>query len=70
MNALDALENANGVIIVTEWQEFSVIDLKEIARMLKDKAVFDGRNIFDTEKAKAAGLSYVSIGRNIKEEIV
>lgn len=67
-SARDALETADGLIIVTEWQEFSAVKLDLLAKKLKDKTVFDGRNIFDIKEMKDAGIEYVSIGRNARRE--
>jgi UDPglucose 6-dehydrogenase len=62
-NEAETLKGADALIVVTEWREFIASDLQVIANQLKDKIVFDGRNIFDPETMRATGLSYVSIGR-------
>lgn len=63
VNEYDALKNADALLILTEWNEFRNPDLGFIKRTIKDKVVFDGRNIFTPEKMKEEGLAYYSIGR-------
>jgi UDPglucose 6-dehydrogenase len=58
----DALDKADGLLIVTEWPEFRVPDFSEIARRLKHKVIFDGRNIFDFQDMKKLGFDYYCIG--------
>lgn len=59
----DALENADALLIVTEWAVFRSPDFDKITNMLKNKVIFDGRNLYDLEKMKELGYSYYSIGR-------
>lgn len=63
-NQYEALENADALIIVTEWNEFRTPNFETITTSLKNKAIFDGRNLFDVEDMKAKEFHYVSIGRN------
>jgi UDPglucose 6-dehydrogenase len=58
-----ALKNADALIIVTEWQQFRAPDFDLIVKSLSHSVIFDGRNIFDTERLKARGITYYSIGR-------
>ena len=51
------------LVLVTEWKEFRAPDFAALATTLRDKAVFDGRNIYDPAEVAAAGLSYEGIGR-------
>ncbi len=61
-SAADVLKGADALLIATEWKEFAdKADL--IASELKDKTVFDGRNMYQPAAMKKAGLSYFSIGR-------
>ncbi|HMO01936.1 MAG TPA: UDP-glucose/GDP-mannose dehydrogenase family protein [Oligoflexia bacterium] len=60
---LQACSGADALVICTEWNEFRNPDFKELARLLKGKAIFDGRNIFDPTEMKAEGFNYFSIGR-------
>jgi UDPglucose 6-dehydrogenase len=62
-DAMEALNGADALAIVTEWTEFRSPDFPEIRRALKHPVVFDGRNMFDPNMVKAAGLTYLSIGR-------
>jgi UDPglucose 6-dehydrogenase len=58
-----AIEGADVLAIVTEWQEFRSPDFPEIRKSLKTPAVFDGRNLYDPAALKAEGLEYYPIGR-------
>jgi UDPglucose 6-dehydrogenase len=60
---MNALDGADALIVVTEWNEFRNPDFNLVASSLKDKVVFDGRNIYDPEKMKEHGLAYYGIGR-------
>jgi len=62
-DAMSAVENADALVIVTEWTEFRSPNFAAIARRLKRPLLFDGRNMFDPEVVAAAGLTYFSIGR-------
>jgi len=59
----DALENADALIIATEWAEFRNPNFERMADLLKNKLVFDGRNVFSVEKMAEKGFHYVSVGR-------
>jgi UDPglucose 6-dehydrogenase len=58
-----ALENADALIVVTEWKTFWSPDFGKIKSALKTPAIFDGRNIYDPLEVEAAGLAYYGIGR-------
>lgn len=58
-----ALQNADALIIATEWNEFRTPDFEVIASTLKNKAIFDGRNLFKVSAMKELGFHYVSVGR-------
>jgi UDPglucose 6-dehydrogenase len=60
----EALENADALVICTEWGIFRNPDFKRVSELLKDKVVFDGRNLFDLEEMNEKGYFYASIGRN------
>jgi UDPglucose 6-dehydrogenase len=53
-------------LIVTEWPEFRVPDFNEITKRLKNKVIFDGRNIFDFQDMKKLGFDYYCIGIKTK----
>ncbi len=60
----NALVNADALIIATEWSEFRTPDFEQIDLHLKQKAIFDGRNLFDVQQIRSLGYHYESIGRN------
>jgi UDPglucose 6-dehydrogenase len=62
-DAYAALEGADGVVILTEWNEFRALDLKTAKRLLKRPLMVDLRNIYRPEEMAKAGFSYFSIGR-------
>ena len=59
----EALKGADALIIATEWSAFRNPDFARMAELLKNKVVFDGRNLFELDQMKAQGFTYVSIGR-------
>jgi len=58
-----AIEKADALVIVTEWNEFKQIDLVQVKKLLNQPYIFDGRNIYLTETMKKLGFKYYSIGR-------
>jgi len=62
-SAIDALEGADALAIVTEWQEFRSPDFAAIREKLNTPAIFDGRNLYDPAAVRAQGLEYFPIGR-------
>ena len=60
-----ALKNADALIIATEWNEFRTPDFAKIAAGLKNKAIFDGRNLFDLAAMRELGFHYESVGREV-----
>ncbi|MBR2647460.1 MAG: UDP-glucose/GDP-mannose dehydrogenase family protein [Sediminibacterium sp.] len=63
-NQYEALEGADALIIATEWSEFRTPDFDRINEVLKQKVIFDGRNLFDVKFITDMGYHYESIGRN------
>jgi UDPglucose 6-dehydrogenase len=61
-NALAALDGADALVLVTEWAEFRHVDPEDIKSRLKSPVLFDGRNIFDPQRLRAAGFKYFGIG--------
>lgn len=59
----DALTNADALIIATEWNEFRTPEFERLGSMLKEKVIFDGRNLFDLSHIEQLGFYYSSIGR-------
>lgn len=62
-SAYEALENADALLIATEWQVFRTPDFKKMDELLNDKVVFDGRNLYDLMDMRNKGYYYSSIGR-------
>ena len=60
-----ALENADALVICTEWGIFRNPDFDKITSLLKDRVIFDGRNLFDLNEMNERGFYYSSIGRSI-----
>jgi UDPglucose 6-dehydrogenase len=58
-----ALEGADALIIVTEWNEFRTPDYEKIKKLLKEPVIFDGRNLYDLTKMEELGFTYYSVGR-------
>jgi UDPglucose 6-dehydrogenase len=58
-----ALDGADALLVVTEWQEFRSPDFGAIRKALKEPLVFDGRNLYDPAEVRAAGLEHFAIGR-------
>jgi UDPglucose 6-dehydrogenase len=58
-----ALEGADGLVIVTEWQEFRNPDFEVMRRLLRERVIFDGRNLYDPKTPANFGFTYYSIGR-------
>jgi UDPglucose 6-dehydrogenase len=59
----DALAGADGLAIVTEWNEFREPDFARMRKMMKSPVIFDGRNIYNPEQIRGAGFTYYSMGR-------
>jgi UDPglucose 6-dehydrogenase len=62
-SALEAVQGADAVVLVTEWPEFSGLDWVEVAAAMSGNLVVDGRNALDPEVVRSAGLIYEGIGR-------
>jgi UDPglucose 6-dehydrogenase len=62
-NAYDALIDADALLVVTEWNEFREPDFERMRRLMKRPVVLDGRNIYDPQKLRGLGFTYVSVGR-------
>ncbi len=62
-NLYEALEGADALMIMTEWPEFRTPDFNKIAASLKNKVIFDGRNLYEVDEMKELGFDYFSIGR-------
>jgi UDPglucose 6-dehydrogenase len=62
-DAYGAAEDADALVIVTEWDEFRALDLEKLAKRMRGTALVDLRNVYDREEAERAGLEYRGIGR-------
>ena len=62
----EALEGADALIVVTDWNEYRHPDFDRIKSTLRNPVVVDGRNLYDAQKMRALGFTYSSIGRGRK----
>ncbi|NJK97254.1 MAG: UDP-glucose/GDP-mannose dehydrogenase family protein, partial [Bacteroidales bacterium] len=62
-DSYDALLDADALLVITEWPEFRIPNFKVIERLLRNKVIFDGRNIYEPTEMKEMGYTYYSIGR-------
>jgi UDPglucose 6-dehydrogenase len=58
----DTLVDADALLLVTEWPEFRIPNFSVVGKLLKNKVVFDGRNIYDREELREMGYTYYGIG--------
>ena len=58
-----ALADSDGLVLVTEWPEFADLDFKRLNKLMKQKIVIDGRNLYNPSKLKSLGFKYIGIGR-------
>lgn len=61
--AYEAATDADALVLITEWTEFRVLNFRMLEKLLKNKLIFDGRNIFDMEEMQDNNYTYYSIGR-------
>ena len=59
----EALQGADALAVVTEWRQFRSPDFAVVRNALRDRAIFDGRNLYDPAEVESAGLAYWGIGR-------
>lgn len=64
-NKYDAINGCDGLVIMTEWREFAFPDWDELRNRLKQPVIYDGRNLYDTEKVLEQGFKYFAIGKHI-----
>jgi UDPglucose 6-dehydrogenase len=60
----DCLEGADALLVLTEWSPYRHPDLERIHDLLKEPVIFDGRNLWDPQRMREQGFSYVSVGRS------
>jgi len=58
-----ALKNSHGLILVTEWNEFRLLDIDKMKKLMKGRVIFDGRNIYNPKFIKSSGFKYYGIGK-------
>ncbi len=63
-NAYEACTDADAVILMTEWNQYRALDLDKIGELLNNKIFIDLRNVYEPEKLKSKGFSYVGVGRS------
>lgn len=63
----EACIGADALLVLTDWEQFTALDLTEVKQRLKYPVVIDGRNLFSPEKMKQAGFMYISVGRAMVE---
>src|SRR5579885_1056126 len=66
-NAYEAMDGADAVVLLTEWNEFRALDLARVRRLLKSPTLIDLRNVYKPSEMAAAGFFYFSIGRRSVE---
>ncbi|MFO0505384.1 MAG: UDP-glucose dehydrogenase family protein [Chryseotalea sp.] len=62
-NPYEAIHAADALFIATEWPEFRTPDFDKVAELIKNKVIFDGRNLYELSQMKELGFTYYSIGR-------
>jgi len=62
-NMYDTLQNADALVISTEWSIFRTPDFSKMKDLMANSTIFDGRNLYDVKDVKTEGFKYVSIGR-------
>ncbi len=65
-NKYDALNGADGLLVLTEWKQYRAPDFEEIKSRLKSPVIFDGRNLYSTKKVLEYGFEYYAIGKAIR----
>ena len=63
--AYAALDDADALMIFTEWPQFRTPDFEKMSKLLKEKVIFDGRNLYELETMRENGFTYYSIGREV-----
>ena len=63
-SAYEACNKSDGLVILTEWNQFRALDMNKLKNLLKRKIIVDLRNIYNPKEVKENGFKYFSIGRN------
>jgi UDPglucose 6-dehydrogenase len=67
-NEYEVLENADALLICTEWGIFRNPDFNKMKNLMKDHVIFDGRNLYEMDEMTTRGFYYASIGRNLIQQ--
>lgn len=59
----EAAENADAIVLVTEWKQFQFVDFEKIGNHLKQRVLFDGRNQYSQKEMQKLGFDYFCIGK-------
>jgi UDPglucose 6-dehydrogenase len=62
-NEYEACEGADALVIITEWNQFRMLDLERVKSLLRQPVVVDLRNVYEPEPMRAAGFRYACVGR-------
>lgn len=62
-SAYEAATDADAVLVLTDWEEFTALDLERVRARMKQPILLDGRNLFSPEQMEKAGFIYYSVGR-------
>ena len=62
-SVVECVSDSSAIFLITEWDEFRNVNFRSLGEKMKDKVVFDGRNIYEPELVKEEGFEYVGIGR-------
>lgn len=63
LNQQEAIEDVDALVICTEWNEFRRPTIDRFQDHMKKSVIFDGRNLYDLNRAKKANITYISVGR-------
>jgi UDPglucose 6-dehydrogenase len=63
----EVADQADGLIIMTEWNQFRTLDFDRLKQMMKSKLLLDLRNVYDSDRVVAHGFRHVSVGRTTRE---
>ncbi|MBF0468395.1 MAG: UDP-glucose/GDP-mannose dehydrogenase family protein, partial [Desulfamplus sp.] len=64
-NQYDALNQCDALVLVTEWKAFRHLDFKTLSKIMKQKVIFDGRNLYDPDEVVENGFEYHGVGREM-----
>ena len=62
-NAYETCENADALVLVTEWNQFRMLDIERVKKLLREPVLVDLRNVYDPHRMAALGFRYTSVGR-------